>query len=76
MAPREHIFFFLHAIPLLVLLPLAVSTTTSNDSFSFVYDGFSGVNLTLDGNAKVTPDGLLELTNDTSTLATPSTRPR
>ncbi|RLN33967.1 hypothetical protein C2845_PM03G23140 [Panicum miliaceum] len=34
----------------------------------FVYHGFSGVNLTMDGNAKVTPDGLLELTNDTVNL--------
>ncbi|VAH73255.1 unnamed protein product [Triticum turgidum subsp. durum] len=67
MAPREHIFFLLHAIPLLFLLHLAASTT-SNDSFSFLYNGFSGVNLTLDGNANVTPDGLLELTNDTINL--------
>ncbi|KAM3197111.1 hypothetical protein ACQJBY_072655 [Aegilops geniculata] len=68
MAPREHMFFFfLHAIPLLVLLPLAASTTSDN-SFSFLYHGFSGVNLTLDGNAMVTPDGLLELTNDTINL--------
>jgi serine/threonine protein kinase len=34
----------------------------------FVYNGFAGVNLTLDGNALVTPDGLLELTNDTVNL--------
>lgn len=34
----------------------------------FVYHGFAGVNLTLDGNALVTPDGLLELTNDTVNL--------
>ncbi|KAM3347238.1 hypothetical protein ACQJBY_021295 [Aegilops geniculata] len=67
MAPREHIFFLLYAIPLLVLLPCAASTT-GNDSFSFLYHGFSGVNLTLDGNAMVTPDGLLELTNDTINL--------
>lgn len=57
--------FLLHAIPFLVLLPFAASTTSNGQ---FVYNGFAGINLTLDGNAMVTPDGLLELTNDTVNL--------
>jgi hypothetical protein len=61
----EHRLFLLHAIPFLLLLHLAASSS-SNDQF--VYNGFAGVNLTLDGNAMVTPDGLLELTNDTINL--------
>ncbi|KAJ0981861.1 hypothetical protein J5N97_010116 [Dioscorea zingiberensis] len=31
----------------------------------FTYNGFNGVNLTLDGLASITPNGLLSLTNDT-----------
>ncbi|XP_051211568.2 L-type lectin-domain containing receptor kinase SIT2 [Lolium perenne] len=65
MYPMERTLFLLHAIPFLVLLHLAASTT-SNDQF--VFNGFAGVNLTLDGNAMITPDGLLELTNDTVNL--------
>jgi hypothetical protein len=65
MYPMERTLFLLHAIPFLVLLHLAASTP-SNDQF--VFNGFSGVNLTLDGNAMITPDGLLELTNDTVNL--------
>uniref|UniRef100_A0ACD5TYD0 Uncharacterized protein n=1 Tax=Avena sativa TaxID=4498 RepID=A0ACD5TYD0_AVESA len=61
----EHMLFLLHAISFLVLLPVAASTTSNNQ---FVYNGFAGINLTLDGNAMVTPDGLLELTNDTVNL--------
>lgn len=34
----------------------------------FVFDGFKGANLSLDGMATVTPDGLLMLTNGTSQL--------
>nr|CAB3456315.1 unnamed protein product [Digitaria exilis] len=44
----------------------STASTASDDQF--VYNGFAGVNLTLDGNALVTPDGLLELTNDTVNL--------
>ncbi|CAM0957755.1 unnamed protein product [Alopecurus aequalis] len=61
----EHRLFLLQAIPFLVLLHLAASTTSNAQ---FVYNGFAGVNLTLDGNAMVTPEGLLELTNDTVNL--------
>jgi len=34
----------------------------------FVYSGFGGANLTLDGAATVTPDGLLQLTNGTGNM--------
>ncbi|KAF0908332.1 hypothetical protein E2562_024746 [Oryza meyeriana var. granulata] len=40
----------------------------SDDGGQFVYSGFSGANLTLDGTATVTPGGLLELTNGTLQL--------
>jgi len=42
---------------------LCFTTVTCEDQF--VYSGFSGNNLTLDGTATVTPDGVLELTNHT-----------
>ena len=45
-------------------LVLTFSYFAASDD-QFVYHGFAGVNnLTLDGNALITPDGLLELTND------------
>lgn len=56
--------FLLCAIAFLVLNFPA----TTDGAEQFVYNGFAGVNLTLDGNAMVTPDGLLELTNDTVNL--------
>ncbi|CAL5047454.1 unnamed protein product [Urochloa decumbens] len=34
----------------------------------FVYTGFTGSNLTLDGAARITPSGLIELINDTSRI--------
>jgi len=51
----------------IISLVFAVSDFAACDG-QFVYNGFAGVNLTLDGNALVTPDGLLELTNDTVNL--------
>ncbi|KAG8080895.1 hypothetical protein GUJ93_ZPchr0007g4918 [Zizania palustris] len=58
--------FFLLSTILSFLLNLA--DVVASDDGQFIYHGFSGVNLTLDGNAKVTADGLLELTNDTINL--------
>jgi serine/threonine protein kinase len=46
---------------------LIFSHTAASDN-EFIYHGFTEDNLTLDGNAMVTPDGLLELTNDTINL--------
>ncbi|XP_025803669.1 L-type lectin-domain containing receptor kinase IV.1-like isoform X2 [Panicum hallii] len=51
----------------IVFLVFTISALAGSE-VQFVYHGFSGVNLTMDGNAKVTPDGLLELTNDTVNL--------
>jgi len=51
----------------IISLILTFSYFAASDD-QFVYHGFAGVNLTLDGNALVTPDGLLELTNDAVNL--------
>ncbi|KAG2632583.1 hypothetical protein PVAP13_2NG113000 [Panicum virgatum] len=51
----------------IVFLVFTISALAGSED-QFVYHGFSGVNLTMDGNAKVTPGGLLELTNDTVNL--------
>ncbi|KAG6640084.1 hypothetical protein I3843_10G138800 [Carya illinoinensis] len=48
------------ALPLILILSLAASQDTS-----FSYHGFRSANLSLDGMAKITSDGLLELTNTT-----------
>jgi hypothetical protein len=50
--------FLLHLITLAFTLP---TFTTSNEQF--VYSGFTGANITVDGSAAITPTGLLELTN-------------
>ncbi|EAZ02657.1 hypothetical protein OsI_24768 [Oryza sativa Indica Group] len=49
---------------------LLVVAASGNDGGGgrFVYSGFAGANLTLDGTATVTPAGLLELTNGTLQL--------
>ncbi|KAG0514069.1 hypothetical protein BDA96_10G157900 [Sorghum bicolor] len=58
-----HIPFLLPLLLSVALNLLCFTTVTSEDQF--VYSGFSGNNLTLDGTATVTPDGVLELTNHT-----------
>ncbi|KAK1664407.1 hypothetical protein QYE76_052566 [Lolium multiflorum] len=50
-------------IPLPELTPNNFSYSSWGDQF--VYSGFNGSNLTLDGAANITPRGLLELTNGT-----------
>ena len=49
---------------LVILLPLLISVVASLDT-NFTYNGFRSVNLSLDGIATITSNGLLELTNDT-----------
>ncbi|XP_030927530.1 L-type lectin-domain containing receptor kinase IV.1-like isoform X2 [Quercus lobata] len=49
---------------LVILLPLLISVVGSQDT-NFTYNGFRSVNLSLDGIATITSNGLLELTNDT-----------
>ncbi|XP_020190017.1 L-type lectin-domain containing receptor kinase SIT2 [Aegilops tauschii subsp. strangulata] len=60
---------FHHLVTLLLLLVAAdrglAATVGSDDGWQFAYNGFAGTNLTLDGVAKVTPNGLLMLTNGT-----------
>ncbi|KAM3197110.1 hypothetical protein ACQJBY_072654 [Aegilops geniculata] len=50
-------------VRLLILCLVLAAKATGDDQL--VYSGFTGANLTLDGAATVTPDGLLELTNGT-----------
>jgi serine/threonine protein kinase len=40
----------------------------ASDDEQFVFTGFSGSNLTLDGAARITSTGLIELTNDTARI--------
>ncbi|XP_062189170.1 L-type lectin-domain containing receptor kinase SIT2-like [Phragmites australis] len=59
------IHMFVVLLPLLSLgLTLAPFATSDGDQF--IYTGFTGANLTLDGAATVTSNGLLELTNATT----------
>ncbi|KAF8704021.1 hypothetical protein HU200_031505 [Digitaria exilis] len=57
--------------PLLLLLVVGLGgllpAATAADE-QFVFNGFKGANLILDGMATVTPDGLLQLTNATTQL--------
>ncbi|TVU06607.1 hypothetical protein EJB05_49831, partial [Eragrostis curvula] len=46
---------------LFICLNLLIIATGNDDKF--VYSGFAGANITLDGVATVTPDGLVDLTN-------------
>nr|CAB3495231.1 unnamed protein product [Digitaria exilis] len=65
MAHTEIISFLVTAVLFFhSLIPAAsVSATTTAHQDQFVFTGFAGANLTLDGTATVTADGLLELTN-------------
>uniref|UniRef100_A0A0E0EX78 non-specific serine/threonine protein kinase n=1 Tax=Oryza meridionalis TaxID=40149 RepID=A0A0E0EX78_9ORYZ len=58
----KHLYFALH---LLICFALP-SLCTSEDRF--LYSGFSGANLIVDGAARVRPNGLLEVTNGTVNL--------
>ncbi|KAB1220843.1 L-type lectin-domain containing receptor kinase IV.1 [Morella rubra] len=49
---------------LVTLLPFLVSLVASEDT-SIIYNGFRSANLSLDGIAEITSNGLLKLTNDT-----------
>ncbi|CAL5076468.1 unnamed protein product [Urochloa decumbens] len=57
---------------LLLLLGLALTVVSDGSDGAggnqFVYSGFSASNLTVEGTATVTPDGLLQLTNGTHQL--------
>jgi hypothetical protein len=57
---RDGSFAFLLHLLVFIILNLSALATSEDQ---FVYSGFAGVNLSLDGVATVTPNGLLELTN-------------
>ncbi|EEE66918.1 hypothetical protein OsJ_23769 [Oryza sativa Japonica Group] len=58
--------FFL--LRLISLLHLALALCSGSGDFQFAYHGFTGTNLTLDGNATVMPDGILVLTSRKTNL--------
>ncbi|XP_052163245.1 L-type lectin-domain containing receptor kinase SIT2-like isoform X1 [Oryza glaberrima] len=61
MTSTKLILFFL----LLFLITLNLSaSSTGGDHERFMYAGFTGANLTMDGSAKIIPTGLLALTKD------------
>lgn len=51
-----------------LLLSLASVAILCMGDDQFIYSGFTGTKLTLDGAATLTPDGLLELTNETANM--------
>ncbi|KAJ6853249.1 putative L-type lectin-domain containing receptor kinase IV.1 [Iris pallida] len=51
---------------LLIISSFQTFATCSNDGFTF--NGFAGANLSLDGLASITSDGLLQLTNTTKVM--------
>ncbi|CAM0145356.1 unnamed protein product [Urochloa decumbens] len=60
--------FHLATLLLLLVAPAgrcADAAAAGGDGAQFVYNGFKGANLTLDGAATMTPNGLLMLTNGT-----------
>ncbi|CAL5076478.1 unnamed protein product [Urochloa decumbens] len=63
---------FMKRMYLLLLLGLALTVVSDGSDGAggnqFVYSGFSASNLTVEGTATVTPDGLLQLTNGTHQL--------
>ncbi|WVZ49755.1 hypothetical protein U9M48_001084 [Paspalum notatum var. saurae] len=62
------LLFFLINLQLPFILVISILSLAIGDEHQFVYSGFTGVNLTLDGVASVTQNGLLELTNGTARL--------
>ncbi|OEL28513.1 L-type lectin-domain containing receptor kinase IV.1 [Dichanthelium oligosanthes] len=62
---RRKMLFLLH---LLLIVSLGPNIDVSADDSQFAYSGFTGSNLTVDGTATITSDGLLQLTNGTAYL--------
>uniref|UniRef100_A0A0D9WV70 non-specific serine/threonine protein kinase n=1 Tax=Leersia perrieri TaxID=77586 RepID=A0A0D9WV70_9ORYZ len=65
MIQMKNLIFFLLLILNAGELNLTAGDDNNNDGDQFVYSGFTGSNLTLDGAAVITQTGLLELTNGT-----------
>ena len=57
-----------HCLNLTAAVTASAAAGAAADQEQFVFSGFTGANLTLDGTATVTADGLLELTNGTVQL--------
>ncbi|RLM56184.1 hypothetical protein C2845_PM10G09780 [Panicum miliaceum] len=57
----------LSVVPILVV-GFIPELSTGNDHGQFVYTGFTNSNLTLDGAARITSTGVIELTNDTARI--------
>ncbi|KAL6909871.1 hypothetical protein ACP4OV_001530 [Aristida adscensionis] len=55
-------------ITFLLTLGFISHVSSSSDHEQFVYNGFADSNLTLDGAARITSSGLIELTNDTARI--------
>lgn len=55
-------------MPFLLLLLLVGLRPAASADEQFVFNGFTGANLSFDGMATVTPNGLLQLTNGTNQL--------
>ncbi|XP_068644829.1 L-type lectin-domain containing receptor kinase SIT2-like [Aristolochia californica] len=51
---------------LVVFLVMRISVCVGDEDIDFVYNGFLGSNLTINGVAKITQNGLLQLTNTTA----------
>ncbi|KAJ1259103.1 hypothetical protein BS78_10G127500 [Paspalum vaginatum] len=56
------------SILLFLIVGFIPEFSMGNDHEQFVYTGFTGSNLTLDGAARITSTGLIELTNDTARI--------
>ncbi|CAN6225803.1 unnamed protein product [Urochloa humidicola] len=64
--PQKLTTMFSKPVPFVVLLILLhAAASAADDGGRFSYHGFAAANLTLAGNAAVTPGGLLEVTNGT-----------
>ncbi|PNT77103.1 hypothetical protein BRADI_1g57810v3 [Brachypodium distachyon] len=66
MAAKRHTSIFVYYLRFMVILSLGPPNHVvlcSAQADSFVYSGFQGADITLDGSTAVQPDGLLQLTN-------------
>ncbi|XP_059647092.1 L-type lectin-domain containing receptor kinase IV.1-like [Cornus florida] len=63
--PRKSCFHSLAMSSKLVIVLLLCLDLAATEDIGFTYNGFRSNNLSLDGIAKFTPNGLLELTNNT-----------
>lgn len=60
---------FFHPSFIFMAVLCLIATIAAGDDDQFVFSGFAGAKLTLDGAATITPDGLVDLTNAHERLA-------